>query len=73
VKKLHFDALKVELMHRDKDLTEAEVKNMNITQRKTKLKELEIKRLDNDEVDAVAKAAAQKAFEPLSEAQFLTD
>jgi hypothetical protein len=69
VKKLHFDALKVELLFRG--CTEDEVDKMKINERKTKLKEMEIKRLEDDnEADGNTKAAAQKAFKPLSAAVF---
>jgi hypothetical protein len=71
VKKLHFDALKEELLFRG--CSEQEVNDWTITQHKTKLKELETKRVDNDEVQEVSKAAALKAFKPLSGVHFQSD
>jgi hypothetical protein len=70
VKKLHFDALKQELLFRG--CSEQEVNDLTITQRKNKLKELEIERLkDWDHVAAAAaKEAATRAFRPLSGALF---
>jgi hypothetical protein len=68
VKKLHFDALKEELQFRG--CTDEELHGLPITQLKTKLKELELARVDNDEEDATAKAAANKAFKPLSGVHF---
>ena len=65
VKKLHFDAPKTELLFRG--CTADEVNNMTITQRKNKLKQLEIDRLNDDEV---GKELASAAFKPLSAAQF---
>jgi hypothetical protein len=55
VKKLHFDALKTELVFRG--CTEDEVNNMAIKQRKEKLKALECERLKD--WDHVASAAAK--------------
>jgi DNA-binding phage protein len=70
VKRLHFDALKTELLFRG--CSEQEVNDLTITQRKKKLKELECKRLkDWDHVaSAAAKEAATRAFKPLSGALF---
>lgn len=62
VKRLHFDALKVELLFRG--CSEEELKDLTITQRKNKLRELEIARMDNNAT------VASKAFKPLSEALF---
>ena len=67
VKKLHFDALKVELMFRG--CTEDEVKQLGITQMKNKLKELEIQRVA-DGNNTKEKETALKAFKPLSTALF---
>ena len=66
VMRLHMDALKTELLYRG--CSEQEIKGWNITDRKKKLKELEIARVDNDE--DMAKAAALKAFKPLSGVHF---
>ena len=63
---LHFDALKTELLYRG--CSDQEIKGWTITDRKKKLKELEIARVDNDE--DMAKAAALKAFKPLSGVHF---
>jgi hypothetical protein len=63
VARLHMDALKVELLFRA--CSEEEVNGMTITQRKNKLKELELLRVGDDE-----KEAATKAFKPLSMAVF---
>jgi hypothetical protein len=70
VKKLHFDALKTELLFRG--CSEDEVNDMDITRRKNKLKELECDRFkDWDNVaSAAAKEMATRAFRPLSGAQF---
>jgi hypothetical protein len=70
VKKLHFDALKTELLFRG--CSEQEINDLTITQRKNKLKELECARLrDWDHVaSAAAKDAATRAFRPLSGALF---
>ena len=69
VQALHFGPIKVELLHRG--CTEEDIDKMNITARKTKLKELEIKRVADNGGDAVATAAATKAFKPFSGALFL--
>ena len=66
VMRLHMDALKTELLYRG--CSDQEIKGWTITDRKKKIKELEIARVDNDE--DMAKAAALKAFKPLSGAEF---
>jgi hypothetical protein len=65
VARLHMDALKVELLFRA--CSEEEVNGMTITQRKNKLKELELIRTADD---AIEKEAAYKSFKPLSTAIF---
>jgi hypothetical protein len=65
VKKLHFDALKVELLFRG--CTEEDINDLTITQRKNRLKELEIERLKDFDGD---KSIGTKAFKPLSGASF---
>jgi hypothetical protein len=67
VKRLHFDALKVELLFRG-CCSEEEINDLTITQRKNRLKELEIERLED--FDAAAKDMATRAFKPLSGALF---
>jgi hypothetical protein len=68
VQALHFNALKEELLFRG--CIEDEVDKMKVTDRKNKLKELEIKRVADNGGDASQKDAATKAFKPLSNALF---
>ena len=67
VKKLHFDAIKVELLFRG--CSEDDIKDMTINQLKNKLKELEIQRVA-DGNNTKEKETALKAFKPLSSALF---
>jgi hypothetical protein len=65
VRRLHHEALKVELVFRG--CSEEQVNDLTITQRKNKLKELELHRTKDD---AIEKEAANRAFKPLSGALF---
>lgn len=67
-KRLHHDSLKIELLYRG--LSEVEVNGFTIKQMKNKLKELELERTEGD---AIENGAANKAFKPLSTAQFLAN
>jgi hypothetical protein len=69
VKKLHLDAIRIELVFRG--CAQEEVNTWTITVCKTKLKELEIKRVEDDnDADTANKEASHKAFKPLSGAVF---
>jgi hypothetical protein len=68
-KELHLAPLKEELLYRG--CSEDELNGLTIKPMKNKLKELEIKRIEDDnDADGAAKAAAHKAFKPLSGAVF---